>query len=229
MSAVQTLNPNAHRSPAEARFVDACPTTADWLAAMLDEIDYGMLLVAEDGTVMHANQTAMKTLAAGYPIASERIDGRLVLCNRDGLLDTIAAAVKRRIRKLVFFDCAARAAAAAVVPIGNPWPDAGGGAALVMLGKRSLCDALTVQCYAIAHRLTGAETTVLSALCEGERPLSIAARKGVAASTLRTQVSTIREKTRTNGIDALLFSLAVLPPILPSTGRIRSATTQFGA
>lgn len=226
MTAVQTLPSKAYRSPAEAQLVDASPTAADWLAAMLDEVDYGMLLAAEDGTVMHANQIAAKALEAGDRVAADRIDGRLVLRNRGGLLEAIAAAVTRRMRKLVFFDHvqpATLAAVAAVVPIGRERADHGCGAALVVLGKRGLCDAFTVHCYAIAHRLTSAETAVLTALCEGRRPLAIAARNGVAINTVRTQLASIREKTRTPSIDALLLDVAMLPPMLPASGRTQFA------
>ncbi|MDE2452983.1 MAG: hypothetical protein KGL43_05265, partial [Burkholderiales bacterium] len=48
---------------------------ARWLAAMLDEIDYGMVLVSEDAEIVHANHAARKELDAGHPL--QRLGRRL--------------------------------------------------------------------------------------------------------------------------------------------------------
>jgi DNA-binding CsgD family transcriptional regulator len=62
--------------------------------------------------------------------------------------------------------------------------------------------------------LTPAETRVLELLCAGVRPTEIAGRAGVAVSTVRTQIGSIRAKTGAASIRELVRQVAVLPPLV---------------
>lgn len=62
--------------------------------------------------------------------------------------------------------------------------------------------------------LTAAATAVLRALSNGLRPAQIAREGGVAMSTVRTHVSTVRMKTGTRSIWDLVRILMVLPPMV---------------
>jgi DNA-binding CsgD family transcriptional regulator len=68
--------------------------------------------------------------------------------------------------------------------------------------------------FARNHGLTLAETRVLEALSEGLQPSDIAARFGVGLSTVRSQIGSIRAKTRSDSIGALVRQVAVLPPLV---------------
>ena len=100
------------------------------------------------------------------------------------------------------------------------------GATLVILGKRSVGAELAVQGFARLHGLTGSEARVLARLVAGARPAAIAQEHGVALSTVRTQVGSIRLKTGAASIRALVEQVARLPPLM---GRLRSNPDALGA
>jgi len=89
-----------------------------------------------------------------------------------------------------------------------------GGATLVLLGKRQVCGALSVQGYAREYRLSPIEAQVLCGLCEGDSPQEIADRHGVKIATVRTQISNIRAKTGAANIRDLVQRVAQLPPLV---------------
>ena len=195
-------------------------TLAHLLAAMLNEIDYGMLLIAADLRVLHANHVANADLDERHPL---RMDGRELQARhaRDAapLHEAIVGACQRSKRRLVTLGEEPQRVTIAVVPlptIGEPAPSG----ALVMLGKRQVCQALSVEAFARCHKLTSTETVVLKALCSGTRPTEIAMQHGVALSTVRTQVSSIRAKTGTENISSLVRMVAMLPPMVSALRQV---------
>ena len=95
-----------------------------------------------------------------------------------------------------------------VVPLESA--DDGPRAVLIVLGKREMCESLSVQGFARFHHLTGAEVRVLKELCNGVPPAQIAALLGVAISTVRSQIGSMRAKTGAESIRALVRQVAVL-------------------
>ena len=95
-------------------------------------------------------------------------------------------------------------------------PDSGGhdAATLLLLGKTSVCESLSADSFASCHGLTPAEKTVLTALANGQCPTAIARQHGVAISTVRTQIASIRVKTGATSIRDLVESIARLPPLV---------------
>lgn len=190
-----------------------------WLSAALDEIDYGIVLVGADGAAHHANEAALAELDAQHPLVL--LHGELrARRNADAqqLLAALHDAQARGLRRLLTFGEGAQQVSVSVVPLGMP------GATLVILGKRQMGADLAVQGFARLHRLTGGETRVLAALCAGSRPSEIAVEHGVALSTVRSQISSIRLKTGAASIRALLAQVAVLPPLM---GRLRSGAERL--
>jgi DNA-binding CsgD family transcriptional regulator len=191
-----------------------------WLAQMIDEIDYGMLLLTADGQLLHANHAARAELDAGHPL---QLSGRTLRARwaQDvaPLHDALAAA-QRGLRRLLTVGAGEQRVSVAVVPLGTagtfgtPGDPTGGAATLVVLSKRELCEALSVHWYARAHGLTQAETRVLEGLCRGLQPREIAQAHGVELSTVRTQVGQIRAKTGADSIRALVAQVARLPPLV---------------
>jgi DNA-binding CsgD family transcriptional regulator len=84
---------------------------------------------------------------------------------------------------------------------------------LVVLSKHSVCESLSIQGFARSYRLTSAETRVLVELCNGVPPIQVAEKLGVAISTVRSQIGSIRQKTGALSIRALVRQVAVLPPV----------------
>lgn len=191
-----------------------------WLAAALDEIDYGIVLVGVDGLAKHANQAALSELDAQHPLVL--LHGQLRARRGGGDAQILHAALhdaqRRGLRKLLTLGEGALQVSISVVPLGMP------GATLVILGKRQMGAELAVQGFARLHRLTPGEARVLAALCSGSRPAEIAAEHGVALSTVRSQISSIRLKTGAASIRALLAQVAVLPPLM---GRLRSGAERL--
>ena len=196
--------------PAANRLAAAPP---HWFALMLDEIDYGMLLVADDGIVLHANHVARVELDREHPLRLLGAELR-ARCPQHAarLRDALQAARERQLRRLLSLGDGAQRISVAVVPL----PVAAGDEALTLLvfGKRRMCEALSAHWFAREHALTAAEARVLTALCEGTPPTKIAAAQEVAISTVRSQIGAIRAKTGAPNIRALVRQVAVLPPLV---------------
>jgi DNA-binding NarL/FixJ family response regulator len=193
---------------------------ADLVAYAIDEIDYGLLLVKPCGIVLLANRAARQACADAAPlrIAGARLSAASVT-DRDALARALREAARGR-RTLLRLGSPQAPASAAALPLRAAPPathDAPtDGVVLLLLGRQALCGTLSVEFFAHAHGLTATEVRVLRALCQGERPSTIARRCGVALSTVRTHVSSIRSKTDAPSIRELVRLVAMLPPIVPA-------------
>ena len=186
------------------------------LERMLDVVDYGMLLLLPTGCVGFANRVARNDLQ-DHPLLRLQGPRLQVRQARDAaaLRDALIAAIHKGCQKLLTLGGEELPTlSVAIVPAVEPGATAASGA-LLLLGKRKVCDDLSVDAFARQHALTAAEQRVLRLLCAGRRPAEVACSAGVALSTVRTQVASILEKTGLGGIDALLREIARLPP-LPS-------------
>jgi DNA-binding NarL/FixJ family response regulator len=187
------------------------PSMARWLLESLDHVGRGMLLVGAGSRVLHANRQARQALQPGQALVIE--DGRLhARGSRDeGLLaEALEGAMRRGLRRMLHLGAPSDPVTVAVLPIDAE----GAGAALVSLSQPSRAQDLAVQCFARQHGYTSAETAVLEALLAGERPADIARAKGVALSTVRTQIGQLRLKTGAHSIRQLLDRVVSLPPMM---------------
>ncbi|MGY4831739.1 helix-turn-helix transcriptional regulator [Sphaerotilaceae bacterium SBD11-9] len=184
-----------------------------WLARMLDEMDHGMLLITPQGMLRHANQPARQELAQRTSLRLGADEQVLAAHSaQQGLFSAALADAQRGRRCLLTLGHQVDALPVALVPLGGDSQEAEA-KVLLVLGKRHSCEALTVDFFARAQGLTGAEAKVLQALCDGQRPKEAARQFGVAVSTIRTQISSIRTKTQTSSIRDLVGRVASLPPI----------------
>jgi DNA-binding CsgD family transcriptional regulator len=188
---------------------------ADALAPMLealDQIDYGVVLWPAHGAV-RCNRTASQQLAAADgPLrwaGSALVAADAAQTQRLHLAVADAASLQRR--RLVTLRSASGTLTVAVAPVGR----SARGTAMLVLGRRSVCPQLTVHWFCVEHRFTPTESVVFAALLEGLQPSVIAQRQGVALSTVRTQVGSIKEKTGTRCVRDLLLAVATLPPLVP--------------
>ena len=216
-SAVQAGGPRLAYAGPERRHADRDPAT--WLCRMLDEIDFGMLLVNALGPLRYLNPAAQREINGQHPLV---LRGRVLQTPRHdddkALLDALAAAHRGQ-RRLLTLGPPDDRLSVSVVPLSG---DGGSALTLLVLGKREVCERLSVQGFASSLHLTPAETRVLEFLCAGMRPNDIAARCDVAVSTARTQISSIRAKADAGSIQELLRRVAVVPPLL---GALRGTNT----
>ena len=206
------------RPPAERR---RKPDAGPWLAAMLDEIDYGMLLVGAGSTLLYSNHAARQALAGAHAL---RVDAGLLRPRHPQdvapLADALAAAARGR-RSLVMLGQDETRISVSVVPLADNADRSHASApTLLVLGRREMCPPLSVRGYARELALTPTETRVLELLCEGWLPADIAERQHVALSTVRTQIGSIRAKTGAASIRELVRQVARLPPLV---GALRGA------
>lgn len=202
--------PGGYRGP-ERR--SAASQSAAFMSLMLDEIDYGMVLVSEDNQVLHLNHTARADLDRDHPLQllGRELRARLpqdVAPLHDALQD--AQHGKRSMLKL---GDSAGEVSVVLVPLGaahRGTPQA----TLLLLGKRRVCERLSVEWFARHHSLTPAETRVLEGLCQGLDPREVAERHNVGLATVRTQIGSIRAKTGTESIRDLVRHVATLPPMV---------------
>ena len=203
---------------------DTLGPMARFMAHMLDEIDYGMLLVDAEGQVQYCNHAARRELDGEHPL---QLNGKQLGAGNPAdtaLLQEAIGEAQRGRRRLVTIASGGQFVAISVVPL--PDADARLGVTLLVLGKRTVCEQLSVQFYARSVALTPAETRVLNLLCDGVEPTEIATQQGVAVSTVRTQIGSIRAKTGAGSIRDLVRRVAVLPPLV---GALRSPAAAFGA
>jgi DNA-binding CsgD family transcriptional regulator len=189
------------------------PMPVQWLSLILEEIDYGVLLLSHRQQILYSNHTARRELRQDHPL---RIgEGRLLTARAsDGspLRDAIRSATQRGLRRLLVLNHNGKPRVVAVVPLPFMLDDVP--VVLLLLGRRSLCESLSAQGFATCHGLTPAECNVLTALCEGQSPRLIASRHGVEVATIRTQIVSIRNKTGASSLRALLELVAQLPPLV---------------
>ena len=188
------------------------------MAQMLDTLDYGMLLISETLEVTHINKAARRDMDAQHPLqwVAGQLQARLQQ-DQQPLRDALVGATQRGLRRLMQLGDSQgpgrQRISVAVVPLPALGADDQPGAA-VLLGKRQVCEELTVEWFARSHGLTMAETTVIKGLCADLTPHEIAARQGVGLATIRTQIGSIRIKTGAGSIRALVQQVALLPPLV---------------
>jgi len=200
------------------------PQELEWLRRAIDCVDYAMVCIAPDQRVCAANRAAREELAeASHPLQLLGSTLRPRLAADVGRLQrAMHEAQTQGKRRLLMLGSAPSPLSVAVLPLGSEDGVAPGVAPagtgrvgmLLVFGKRRLCESLSTDWFARERGLTWAETRVLQGLTSGLRPIEIAQRQGVALSTVRSQVRSLRAKTGAASIGALLGQVSSLPPML---------------
>lgn len=182
----------------------AAEWTESLTPAMLDELDYPMMMLGRGLTLRWANRVAQWLLERGAPL---KRDGARLQPNdadeRIAFAQAVATAIDRGLRRWLTLG----GQAFAVVPLGES-------GALVIGGRSSLCQALSIDGFARQCGLTSSEAQVLHALCAGQSPTQIARERGVKLSTVRTQLGALRTKVGASDIRAVVRLVATLPPMV---------------
>jgi len=186
------------------------------MACVLDEVDYGLVLLSADGLLVHANHAARREIGPGHPL---ELRGRRLRArhrhDQPVLTDALEGARHRGARALVNLGRGAERTGLSIVPLplalSRRHP---GNATLVTLQRTQLVEKLSAGAYARARGLSRREEQVLTALCDGLRPNQIADQLGVAVATVRSHVHHLKEKTHCRSMVELVKQVAMLPPLV---------------
>lgn len=185
------------------------------LRCVIEHVDYGLALVHIGSHKLRlANQPALIAMGGESGHGSG-------LCVVDGLVQALRPQDERAfersltlarngVRDLLNVGAEGARTTVAVMPLAGPADD---DYALLVFAKRRLCDASALALFARACDLTAAESNVLAAVCDGMRPHEVASQHGVQVSTVRSQLLSIRQKTRCASIRELVQTVSLLPPM----------------
>jgi DNA-binding CsgD family transcriptional regulator len=195
----------------------ASSRSSQWMSLVLEELDHGVVLLNAAGRVLHANRAAALSLADNHPLelVGPHLRTRL-LTDAVPLAEALSGAEtsgRRCLLRLGDERSPCGRANVVVVPLNR---DVDQAAVLLILERPALCGELAAQWFALRYLLTPAETEVLKALSAGVKPGDVAARQGVAISTVRSQIQSIRAKSGADSIGELMRQLALLPPLVSS-------------
>lgn len=185
------------------------------LLRVMDEIDYGVLVIDDQCRLRHANHLARHELAGQRLVMSQ---GGMLLGTSTELTEQIEQALElalRGQRRLVLLKDQGRELSLAFVPLSHPL-EADAPTVLVLFSRQCACENLSVRMYARSQNLSPSEEAVMLALCRGLAIRDIALDHGVAQSTVRSQIKALREKTGCPSIRHLLHRLNSLPPMVPA-------------
>lgn len=196
---------------------------------VLEEIDYGLLLVSPSGRLQHANHLARHELARARFL---RIEAATVVGHSPEQTEEVMRGIRwaaQGRRQMLTLRCGGDSLPVACVPLHQP-TDGQPASVLLMLGRQSGAQNLAITFFSRTHGLSPAEEAVLKALCEGLDVREIAQANGVAECTVRTQVRSLRDKTGINSMRLLVQRVAALPPVVPMSLAIGpSAAAQSAA
>lgn len=183
------------------------------LVALMEEWAHGVLVVAADGRLLHANQAARHELARRLVLSQQ---GRSVrACTAEGAAQLREAIAKSVAGKRSLVSLAALHGAplsVAVLPFKREAAAQAGNAALVF-ARTSVCDPLMLCFFARSHGLTAAEEQVLGVLCQGHSAPDAARQLRVAVSTVRSHIRSLCNKTGASSVRELVTRVAMLPPV----------------
>ncbi len=193
------------------------------VARVLDEVDFGLMVLTAEGRPVFANRTALRSCGSAAPF---RLEGGRLRATRPSDNAAFSRSMQQAVegrRSLLTFEVAgddgdddASARFLAFIPLSEDGSAGDPEAPVVLLvfGRPQVCGPLSVQFFARQHGVTLAESAVLTALCNGHSPRRIAAERGIAVSTVRTHILRIREKTGARSILDLLRVASMLPPLV---------------
>lgn len=200
---------------------------AAMLLRMLDEIDYGMLVLDAQGRIQHTNHLARHELSSARLVMVRGNTLLGITCEHSAQIQQGLDQASRGQRKLVLLEHHGAELSLAFIPLSHPL-EGDAPTVMVLLQRQSTCDNLAVRMFARTKGLSPSEESVMIGLCRGLGVPEIAKEHGVAESTVRSQVKSLREKTGCTSIRRLLQRIGSLPPVVPAL-RIIAPMSQSAA
>jgi DNA-binding CsgD family transcriptional regulator len=205
VDAMRMLGPHFRRAATISNLLDMKAVEAASFASVLDSLSFGVVLVEGDARIVHANAAAARMLVSGSPI--QTLKGRLSL-----QVPAAQAALRGGIEKAAQADPADGAASAAIPSRGpreEPFvlhilplrlttlsralpPRV---AAAVFIAPSTGAVQVPSDALALLYGLTPAETRILELISSGRTQAQIGAKLGIAASTVKTHVLRLLDKT----------------------------------
>ena len=186
-------------------------TVSSPLAALFDELSFGIAIVDLDGTLLHASRAARMQLQSRRAL---RLAGEVIEATfpeeATALQKALAGAATGR-RSYLAFGRASDRIDVAVLPLdllGSARP-----AAALVFEKSAGSGGLGLYFFAQAYRLTRSEQSVLTELSDGSSVIDAAGRLGTSVHTSRTHVRNILQKTGQQNLRALIRRVGMLPPV----------------
>jgi DNA-binding NarL/FixJ family response regulator len=187
----------------------------DLLLRVLDEVDYGLMVIDAQSRIRHANHLARQELSSARVIMTH---SRALLGHNTDLTVKLQGALEQALRgqrRLLQLKQGDHELSVAFVPLCLPL-EFDAHSVLVLLSRKNASDNLALRMFARSQSLSPSEESVLLALCRGASIPDIAADHKVAESTVRSQIKALREKTGCGSIRSLMQRVHSLPPVVPA-------------
>jgi DNA-binding CsgD family transcriptional regulator/PAS domain-containing protein len=222
------LAPHIRRAITISDLLNLKTVEAEALSATLDKLTLGVIIVAADRRILHANEAAKRMLAAASPVRSTQ--GRLHVAGvADGELAKAIAFAEHEVDigkvgiSIALQTSSGEPAAAHVLPLAcgdvrsRLLPQAAAAIFLTRPGEASPAD---LSGFAEIYKLTPAETRVLQQLVRGGTTmLEVATALSVSETTAKTHLSHILAKT---GVSRQTDLIALVRDLVPPVNSGRS-------
>lgn len=171
-----------------------------------DALPWPLLVLRDDGTLLHANQAARQALARGTPLMLD--DAHRVIATDAAQRPALATALSASRQALLTVaapqggDCAVIVKPLRAAPLLR----------LVALGLPG-ARADELQGFAQLHQLSALQTQLLDRLVHGDNCTAAARALGLSDAAARTQIAALRHRTGHASMTALLRELTTMPPL----------------
>ena len=198
---------------------DSGATTFAILENILEEIDYGVIVIRSSGSLLLANQLAKAELEASLCIRNHNDklsahSAKNMLAIEHAILDA-----KNGLRRLVQISSSSGNLTLSFAPLDgiHDCPQSPGEIpaqlVLVLIGKHTACNPATLTGFGQIHGLTRAEQRLLPAICQGASIKEMAKHHRVSVCTVRVHLRSIRSKTGSASLRPLMLQMTTLPPL----------------
>jgi DNA-binding CsgD family transcriptional regulator len=182
------------------------------MAALFDELSFGVALADRQGRLVHASRAARMQLQShrGLRIVDDAVIAESA-AESAALQRALEGACNGR-RSYLAFGAGTSRLDVAILPIGAS--GRGGVPMAAMVFEKSAgSGGLALYFFAQAYHLTRTEQAVLSELCDGASVIDAAKTLGNSVHTVRTHVRSILTKTGQQNLRALIRRIGMLPPV----------------
>lgn len=193
------------------------------LLRLFNELAYGLIVIDADRQVTHINRAARAALTREQCL---RVAGRALVAWFERDATSFTSAVNKAFKgKRSILKIGATRGSIMLVPLQGPAANLMQGGSpssiqhVALVFERAPCaESLSIAFYAQSHGLTNGEERVLRALSDNQSVDEAASALRSAASTVRTHLNHIREKTGARSLRALVASVKSMPPLMPAFG-----------